>query len=121
MITKQGIEPNLEKFQAINDMLSPRTIREVQSLNRKLAALDRFLATSAEKALPFFKTLKGCIEKRDFWWSQEAEEAFQILKLHLQFLPALNVPILGETLTLYFVASHETVSFVLMAEREGIQ
>ncbi|GJW63981.1 hypothetical protein Tco_0115865 [Tanacetum coccineum] len=57
---------NLVMVQAINDMLSPRTILEVQSLNRKLAALDQFLATSAEKALLFFKTLKGCIEKKRF-------------------------------------------------------
>ncbi|GKF81038.1 reverse transcriptase domain-containing protein, partial [Tanacetum coccineum] len=102
-------------------MVSPRTIREVQSLNGKLAALGRFLARSAEKALPFFKTLKGCIEKRDFQWSQEAEEAFQKLKLHLQSLPALTVPIPGETLTLYLAVSHETVSSVLMAERGNIQ
>ncbi|GJT60432.1 reverse transcriptase domain-containing protein [Tanacetum coccineum] len=98
-----------------------RTIREVQSLNGKLAALVRFLARSAEKSLPFFKTLKGCIEKRDFWWSQEAEGAFQKLKQHLQSLSALIVPIPGETLTLYLAASHETVSSVLVAEREGIQ
>ncbi|GJW39173.1 reverse transcriptase domain-containing protein [Tanacetum coccineum] len=121
MITKQGIEPNPEKVKAIIDMLSPRTIREVQSLNGKLTTLDRFLERSTEKALPFFKTLKGCIEKRDFWWSQEAEEAFQKLKLHFQSLPALTVPIPGETLTLYLGASHETVSSVLMAEWEGIQ
>ncbi|GJW07812.1 hypothetical protein Tco_1570235 [Tanacetum coccineum] len=102
-------------------MVSPRTIREVQSLNRKQAALGRFLARSAKKALPFFKTLKGCIEKRDFRWSQEAEEAFQKLKLHLQSLPALTVSILGETLTLYLAVSHETVSSVLMVESENIQ
>ena len=64
MITKQGIEANPEKIQAVVDMISPRTIREVQSLNGKLAALGRFMAKSAEKALPFFKTLKGCIEKK---------------------------------------------------------
>ncbi|GJT09977.1 reverse transcriptase domain-containing protein [Tanacetum coccineum] len=121
LITKQGIEPNPEKVKAIIDMLSPRTIREVQSLNGKLTALDRFLARSTEKALPFFKTLKGCIEKRDFWGSQEVEEALQKLKLHLQSLPALIVPIPGETLTLYLAASHETVSSVLMAEWEGLE
>ncbi|GJQ92358.1 hypothetical protein Tco_0003497 [Tanacetum coccineum] len=37
---------------------------------------------SRESAL-FFKTLKGCIEKINFQWSQEAEEAFQKVKLHL--------------------------------------
>jgi hypothetical protein len=33
---------------------------------RKLAALGRFLSKSSEKALPFFKTLKGHMNKKDF-------------------------------------------------------
>ncbi|GKD66417.1 hypothetical protein Tco_1308525, partial [Tanacetum coccineum] len=78
-------------------MLSPRTIREVQSLNEKLAALGRFLA------------------------SHKAEEAFQKLKLHSQSLPALTMLIPEETLTLYLAASHETISFVLMVEREAVK
>nr|GEX79264.1 hypothetical protein [Tanacetum cinerariifolium] len=104
MITKQGIEPNPEKVKAIIDMVSPRAIREVQSLNEKLATLGRFLARLVEKALPFFKTLKRCIKKRDFRWSHEAEESFQKLKLHLQSLPTLTVSIPEEKLTLYLAA-----------------
>ncbi|GJU17494.1 reverse transcriptase domain-containing protein [Tanacetum coccineum] len=95
--------------------------QEVQSLNGKLTALSHFLAKSAEKALPFFKTLKGCIDRKDFRWNQEAERAFQELKLHLQSLPALVVPTPGETLTLYLVVSHEIISSVLMAERKNVQ
>ncbi|GKB30795.1 reverse transcriptase domain-containing protein [Tanacetum coccineum] len=83
MITKQGIKANPEKVKAVIDMISPRTIPEVQSLNGKLAALGRFLAKYVKKALPFFKTLKGCIDRKDFLWNQEAESAFQELKLYL--------------------------------------
>ncbi|GJZ66533.1 reverse transcriptase domain-containing protein, partial [Tanacetum coccineum] len=36
----------------------------VQSLNGKLADLNRFLSMSAEKSLPLFKTLKKCVKKR---------------------------------------------------------
>lgn len=46
-------------------------------MNGKLAGLNRFLAKSAEKSLPFFKTLKKCTKKSDFHWTKEAEEAFQ--------------------------------------------
>nr|GEW18862.1 reverse transcriptase domain-containing protein [Tanacetum cinerariifolium] len=121
MITKKGIEANPEKVKTIVDMVSPRTVREVQSLNGKLAALGRFLAKSAEKVLPFFKTLKGCMNKNNFQWTQEAELAFQELKQHLKSLPALTVPTPGETLILYLAVSHETISSVLMAERENVQ
>ncbi|GKB11429.1 reverse transcriptase domain-containing protein [Tanacetum coccineum] len=79
-------------------MVSPRTITEVQSLNGKLAALGRFLTRSAERSLPFFKTLKGCMNKKNFQWNNEAGEAFQELKAHLKSLPALTVPTPGEEL-----------------------
>ncbi|GJS37933.1 reverse transcriptase domain-containing protein [Tanacetum coccineum] len=121
MITKEGIEASPEKVKAIIDMVSPQTIQEVQSLNGKLAALGRFLAKSAEKALLFFKTLKGHMNKKDVRWNQEVEEAFQELKLHLQSLAALTVPIVRETLILYLAVSRETISSVLMAKRNNIQ
>ncbi|GKF40197.1 hypothetical protein Tco_0120258 [Tanacetum coccineum] len=68
MITKEGIKANPDKVKAIVNMASPRNIREVQSLNGRLAALGRFLARSAEKTLSFFNSLKGCINKSDFQW-----------------------------------------------------
>ncbi|GJZ44312.1 reverse transcriptase domain-containing protein [Tanacetum coccineum] len=70
MISPEGIKP------------CPRTIKEVQSLNGKLASLNRFLSKSAEKSLPLFKTLKKCIKKSDFHWTPEAEQAFKQLKQH---------------------------------------
>lgn len=41
-----GIEVNPEKIQAIEDMHSPRTIKEVQCLTGRLVALSRFAALS---------------------------------------------------------------------------
>ncbi|GJS10634.1 hypothetical protein Tco_0367430 [Tanacetum coccineum] len=52
MFTKKGIKAIPKKIKAI-DMIFPQTMREVQSLNEKLAAMGSFLAKSAEKALPF--------------------------------------------------------------------
>ncbi|GJQ94490.1 reverse transcriptase domain-containing protein [Tanacetum coccineum] len=42
----------------------PKCLKDVQKLNGKLASLNRFLAKSAEKSLPFFKTLKKAPKKR---------------------------------------------------------
>ncbi|GKD23949.1 reverse transcriptase domain-containing protein [Tanacetum coccineum] len=58
MVTFKGIRANPKKTKAIADMQSPRTLREMQSLSGKLAALKRFLSRSAERSLPFFETLK---------------------------------------------------------------
>ena len=102
-------------------MNSPRTITEVQALNGKLAALGRFLSKSAEKAMPFYKTLKGCLAKKDFLWSEEAELAFQKLKTYIGNLPALASPIPGETLTLYLSATKEAISASLVTDRTSVQ
>ncbi|GKA57803.1 reverse transcriptase domain-containing protein [Tanacetum coccineum] len=52
---------------------SPQTLKEAQTLNGKLASLNRFLSKSAEKLLPFFKTIKRCVKKSDFQWTPEAK------------------------------------------------
>nr|GEV26415.1 reverse transcriptase domain-containing protein [Tanacetum cinerariifolium] len=97
------------------------TIKEVQSLNGKLASLNRFLSKSAEKHLPLFKTLKKCIKKSDFHWTQEAEQAFKQLKQHLSELPMLVAPKPKEGLIVYLYASQRAISVVLMTKKGTIQ
>ena len=43
MVFKRGIEVNLDKIWAIVEMAPPRNVKEVQSLNGKVAALNRFM------------------------------------------------------------------------------
>ncbi|GJU98221.1 reverse transcriptase domain-containing protein [Tanacetum coccineum] len=93
----------------------------MQSLSGKLAALNRFLSRSVERALPFFDTLKNITKenKDDFCWTEEAEQAFQELKAVIMELPTLTTPNLKEILCMYLAASGEAVSEVLMADRRG--
>nr|GEX00551.1 reverse transcriptase domain-containing protein [Tanacetum cinerariifolium] len=100
---------------------SPRTIKEVQSLNGKLASLNRFLFKSAEKSLPLFKTLKKCIKKSDFHWTLEAKQAFKQLKQHLSELPLLVAPKPKEELIVYMSASYGAISAVLMTKSGMVQ
>ena len=58
MVSQRGIEANSEKVRAIIDMTSPRTVKEVQKLIGRIAALNRFVSRATDKCLPFFKTLK---------------------------------------------------------------
>ncbi|GKE26375.1 hypothetical protein Tco_1441759 [Tanacetum coccineum] len=55
MISPEGIKPCPDKTEGVLQLPSPRTIKEVQSLNGKLASLNRFLSKSVEKSLPLFK------------------------------------------------------------------
>ncbi|GKC85582.1 hypothetical protein Tco_1141299 [Tanacetum coccineum] len=79
MVTSEGIRANPKKTRILADLQSPRTLKEMQSLARKLAALNRFLAKSVEKYLPFFNTLKNITKenKHEYKWIIKAEEAFQ--------------------------------------------
>ncbi|GJV03552.1 reverse transcriptase domain-containing protein [Tanacetum coccineum] len=121
MISPEGIKPCPDKTEDVLQLPSPRTIKEVQSLNGKLASLNRFLSKSAEKSLPLFKTLKKCIKKSNFHWTPEAEQAFTQLKQHLSELPLLVAPKPKEELIVYLVASHGAISAVLMTERDTVQ
>ncbi|GJR93604.1 reverse transcriptase domain-containing protein [Tanacetum coccineum] len=121
MISPEGIKPYPDKTEDVLQLSSPRTIKEVQSLNGKLSSLNRLLSKSAEKSLPLFKTLKKCIKKSDFHWTPEAEQAFKQLKQHLLELPLLVTPKPKEELIVYLSASYRAVSAVLMTKRGTVQ
>ena len=70
-VSQRRIEGNPAKVKAILEMSSPKTIKEVQSLTGRVAALNRFVFKVTEKCLPFFKTLKQA-----FFWTNECEAAF---------------------------------------------
>jgi hypothetical protein len=48
MVSKSGIEANPEKIEAIRNMRTPQTKRDIQKLTGRIAALGRFIARSAE-------------------------------------------------------------------------
>ena len=66
-------------------MVLPRTVKEVQKLIGRIAALNRFVSRATDKCLPFFKTLK-----RAFAGIDECEAAFQELKRYLSNPPLLS-------------------------------
>ncbi|GJZ73042.1 reverse transcriptase domain-containing protein [Tanacetum coccineum] len=121
IVTSEGIRANPEKTKAVMDMPSPRTLKQMQSLSGKLAALNRFLSKSAERSLPFLDTLKKCTNKKDFRWTEAAEAAFLEMKKLVSELPTLTTPKKGETLMMYLAATNEAVSAVLLTERDGRQ
>nr|XP_043620395.1 uncharacterized protein LOC122592271 [Erigeron canadensis] len=71
--------------------------------------------------LYLFHTLKGCLEKQNFKWTEEAQKAFMELKNYLCQLPTMTAPKPGETLQMYLAASGDTISAVLLAIRKGVQ
>ncbi|XP_022024891.1 uncharacterized protein LOC110925233 [Helianthus annuus] len=102
-------------------MSSPASIKEMQRLAGRLAALNRFLENHAAKSYPFISTLRNCVKKRQFQWTLEAEKAFQQMKECLIQLPTLTALRKDEPLILYLSAAEVAVGTVLMVDKDGVQ
>ncbi|GJV72591.1 reverse transcriptase domain-containing protein [Tanacetum coccineum] len=108
-VNADGLRVCPDKVEAVLDLPSPNCLKDVQKLNGKLASLNRFLSKSAEKSLPFFKTLKKCTKKSDFQWIAEAETAFKQMKKSIAELPMLTAPKEKEELIMYLAAAKEAI------------
>ncbi|GJZ44060.1 reverse transcriptase domain-containing protein [Tanacetum coccineum] len=62
-VNSKGLKVCPDKVDVVLSLPSPKCLKDVQKLKGKLARLNRFLAKSAEKSLPFFKTLKNARRK----------------------------------------------------------
>ena len=111
MVSQRGIEVNPEKVRAIMELEPPKTVKAVQSLNGKVAALNRFVSKATDKCLPFFRILK-----KSFEWTDECQRAFEDLKRYLSSPPLLSPSVPGEELYLYIAVSQAAVSAALVRE-----
>ncbi|GKC32437.1 hypothetical protein Tco_1039731 [Tanacetum coccineum] len=91
-VDADGLRVFPDKVEAVLNLPSPECLKDVQKLNGKMASLNRFMSKSAEKSLPFFKTLKKCTKKSNFQWTAEAEMAFKQMEQLIAELPILTAP-----------------------------
>jgi hypothetical protein len=86
----------------------------IKRLAGRLASLNRFISSLAERSLPFFEILKSA---EVFQWSSAQQKAFKELKQYLIDLTTLTPPSPGAPLLLYVAASHSAVSAALVQEK----
>jgi len=118
MLTERGIEANPDKCATIIAMRSPTSVKEVQQLTGRMAALSRFVSAGGEKGHPYFQCLK---RNSRFAWTDECEAAFIKLKEYLATPPVLCKPVAGVPLRLYFAVTKRAISSVLVQEQDQIQ
>jgi len=82
-----------------------------------MTALSRFISCLDEKGLPFFKLLKA---SERFSWSEEADTAFEQLKLFLTKPSIMSVPQPDETLLIYITTTSRVVSTTIIIEHEEV-
>ena len=115
MVSQRGIEVNPDKIWTIIEMAPPRNVKEVQTLNSKVAALNKFVSRETNKCLPFFHTLKKYFE-----WTAECQQAFEDLKAYLSSPPLLSPSKLGEELFFYLAVSPAVVNAALVREEDKV-
>ncbi|GAU29247.1 hypothetical protein TSUD_391950 [Trifolium subterraneum] len=80
-LMERGIEANPDKCRAFFDYPTPKSKKSIQTLNGMLTSMARFVAKSAQHALPLFKVLR---KETTFEWTEECEGALQHLKRALE-------------------------------------
>ncbi|GKV44660.1 hypothetical protein SLEP1_g51822 [Rubroshorea leprosula] len=122
MVSRRGIEINPEKIKAVAEMEPSKSVKDVQRLTGRVAALHRFISKSVDKCLPFFKIMRSAAQKdesgkeKKFTWNSECQAAFDELKSYLSSPPLLTKADDGEILYLYLGISDEAISSVLVRE-----
>ena len=116
MVSQQGIEANPDKIQAILEMVPQKIIKEVQSLNGRVASLNKFVSRATNKCLSFFKTMKMSFE-----WTNECQKAFEDFKAYLASPLLLNPSNPNEELSLYLAISPMAISSALIREKDHMQ
>ena len=91
-------------------------MKEVQSLNGEVAALNWFVSGAMDKSLSFFRTLK-----KSFEWTVECQQVFKDLKAYLSSPPLLSPLRPGEELFLYLAISLAAISVALIREEDKVQ
>ncbi|KAL5738359.1 hypothetical protein ACOSP7_031120 [Xanthoceras sorbifolium] len=99
-------------------MQSPTKPKHIQSLNKQVVALSRFISKLTDKCVPFFNVLKG---NKKFEWTEECERAFQELKEYVGRAPLLSKPRDEEKLIIYLAVTQHAISAVLIRKENKIQ
>jgi hypothetical protein len=115
LVSTKGIEANPDKIKALVEMQDPVSVKDVQKLTGRVAALNRFIHRAAERSLPFFQVLRSA---KNFQCSETQKQAFQELKDYLSNMTKLCPPEPKSPLLLYVSASNSAVSAVLVQEKE---
>lgn len=73
LVNAQGIKVNPEQIEALKLVTSPSTRKDMQSLNKKVATLSRFISRATDKCICPYDALKK--DKGNFW-TDKCEVAF---------------------------------------------
>jgi hypothetical protein len=118
MVHEGGIEVGKKSMKAIDEVVPPTNLKELQSLLGKINFVRRFILNLSQKVLPFSPLLR--IKKdQKFVWGDEQQKAFNEIKQYMKEPPVLVPPQLNKPFKLYVAADNQTIGSALIQEFEG--
>jgi hypothetical protein len=118
LVHEGGIKDGKKSMKAIDEIVPPTNLKELQSLPGKINFVRRFISNLSQKMLPFSPLLR--IKKdQKFVWGDEQQKAFDEIKKYMKKPLELVPPQLNKPFKLYVVADTQTIGSALIQEFEG--
>jgi hypothetical protein len=118
LVHEGGIEVGKKSIKAIDEVVPPTNLKELQSLLGKINFVRRFISNLSQKVLPFSPLLRLKKDQK-FIWGEEQQKAFNKIKEYMKEPPVLVPPQLNKPFKLYVVADTQTIGSTLIQEFEG--
>ena len=109
-IGESGIAPLVTKTQAVEDLKTPKSRKQLKSLMGSMHSLHKFLPNIAEVSAPLISLLS---QNNDFVWTSGCEDAFQQLKLLVKKVVEIRHCDISRETRIICDASHDGLGAVL--------
>lgn len=110
VVRYRGIEIEPKKIKAIVNMPPPKNLKDLKTLQGKLAYIRRFISNISGRIQPFAKLMK---KGAPFEWDAECQSGFDSIKRYLLNPPVLATPVKGRPLILYIATQSVSVGALL--------
>ena len=118
VVSKDGIKADPKKVSAVKNWPAPRTVKQVRGFLGMANYYRRFINNFSEKVAPMTALLR---KNTKFVWTNECQEAFDIIKEALCTTPILAYPTRTDKFVLDTDASKLAIGAVLSQVQNGVE
>ena len=103
IVSKKGIEVYPAKVKAIQEMLAPKTQKQVRYFPGRLNYISRFISHMTAICAPIFNLLR---KDQSCDWTEDCQKAFDSIEEYLLEPPILSPPVEGRQLIMYLTVRY---------------